>query len=50
MAVAAVFVVASWDDSVNRKLLYFALPKVRHLNVATFRQNVSLFSFRPALW
>ena len=30
--------------------LYFARPKVRHLNVATFRQNVGLFRFRPALW
>ena len=30
--------------------IYFARPNVRHLNVATFRQNVGLFSFRPALW
>ena len=30
--------------------IYFARPKVRHLNVATFRQNVGLFRNRPALW
>ena len=30
--------------------LCFARPKVRHLNVATFRQNVGLFRIRPALW
>ena len=27
----------------------FARPRVRHLNGATFRQNVGLFSIRPAL-
>ena len=25
-------------------------PSVRHLNVASFRQNVGLFRYRPALW
>ena len=35
----------------KRKLiLYFARPKVRHLNVATFRQNVGFLSVPPALW
>ena len=30
--------------------LYFARPKVTHLNVAMFRQNVGLLSVPPALW
>ena len=28
----------------------FARPRVRHLNVATFRQNVGFLSAPPALW
>ena len=28
----------------------FTRSRVTHLNVATFRQNVGLFRFRPALW
>ena len=28
----------------------FVRPKVRHLNVATFRQNVGILSVTPALW
>ena len=37
------------DSSVD-EAFYFARPKVTHLNVATFRQNVGLLSVPPALW
>ena len=40
---------ATDERSVGRDL-YSARPKLTHLNVATFRQNVGLLNVPPALW
>lgn len=43
---------AEWIDPVVRRLfeLRFALPKVRHLNLAAFRQYVGCLNVTSVLW